>query len=372
MSSKPKPYLTCRLFPFLDVLECDPVEREIQDAVQSDDKSRSPLRVSLEKRSDFSFVADILAEVSNQGLDIGFSTAVVMAVVNRPAVALSRHDRDSKVLRIRQAVIVQQRASDYGPLRVILSINVAPVKPPQVQEYSITIEPVDPSSDLQDLMIDLENWRTEYDIREPAHDPSRKLASWGWLGDPLSCGYQDVPKDWRARVLRLGATVGVATNVVLTLREVQPQNVSQTLDLGIRIRGARGWDNTHDVFRDGPDLLEVGTPGTTFDDLLRETRQVLVNRIELVERASLDEVRALEANEIVFHRKLSGGRAFDVFDSGHEKACVHGQAAFKHWSGDKAVKGMARLYTNFVPAMLIHCSHYPNCGMYGVDASRGI
>jgi hypothetical protein len=74
----------------------------------------------------------------------------------------------------------------------------------------------------------------------------------------------------------------------------------------------------------------------------------------------------LKPGEVVYHRKIADSRKFDHFDAGSAAPCKHGAASFTSWSGDKATKGMQRRYPNFEPSMLMHCKHFPNCGMYSV------
>jgi hypothetical protein len=372
VSSKTQPRLTCRIFPFLSVRDCPPDTREVEFAVLADGKSRAPLRVALEKRSNYAFLQDLQQSLSMQGVDPAFSLAALVAVINEPSVALSNISGGSENLSILQAVLVRQPDSEIGSLRVTLTAEVRRSKPPEIVQHHILVEVVDPESDVLEMMSDLERWRKTYNLREATRDPGSLLAAWAWLGDPSTCGYQAVPHDWHARVTGIGAVAGIETNIVVTANQARAQNVLEAADVAVLVRGARGWDKIEQLSPARPVVLPVGQPGMEFETLLQEGRKALLNRIDEIHISAQQSERLIAREEMVFHRKLTSTRNYDVFDEGHEKACIHGRESFVPFkSADKASKGMARIYSNFVPAMLFHCRHYPNCGMYAVDGSRG-
>jgi hypothetical protein len=97
---------------------------------------------------------------------------------------------------------------------------------------------------------------------------------------------------------------------------------------------------------------------------MREIRGFLVPAVLVDSEVSVPQLRELTSGDVVYHRKISPQPpGWDRFDGGSQKPCKHGPDAFVSWSGDKCVKGMRRIYSNFDKGMLYHCS---SCGMYCV------
>ncbi|MFC5827977.1 hypothetical protein [Nonomuraea insulae] len=338
--------------------------------VFADNKTASPLRRRLESRSDRSFLCPMHATLCGAGLSAGIAAGCLAMVVNAPTLALTRALLQGNT-EILHGVIVREAGSrDGNGLLVEMRTTVGSVKPPGVVAASIDVTPVDVDA-LEDqcfLVEHLEGLWREFRVREvtlpPAHTP-RKLV---WLGDPTACGYREVPADWEARVRVVGSVLGMRVLIAKTPQEASSQTLHERADVTVRLRGGRPWEGVEQRIEElGQDVLPVGVVGSSFPELLRSARELLLPCVLEVEGSSA--ARPLVPGEIVYHRKIHGGGRFDRFDNGSSKPCPHGENSFITWNAaDKAAKGMARRYTNFYDrdVQLLHCEKYPNCGVYAV------
>ncbi|WP_250286368.1 hypothetical protein [Frankia sp. CiP1_Cm_nod2] len=306
-----------------------------------------------------------------QGLTAPVTTALLDHLINRPGAA-GRVRVAGGGYRVWQSVLAS--ASDIT-LFVELGATVTAGLPPEVAELTVDAVPIEVGDDgrlsAQDLCVVAARLEAMYmdlglrDRRERIDGPQEVLL----LGTPTS-GYRAVPADWEPRIRVTAAVVGLRLLVAATPGEVRSQSLVNRADLGVVVTGRADWPPIVQQMQDaGCPVERFGVPGEKFDSFHDAVRRHLVTVMWDAASATLKELPRIEAGHTVYHRKVASTRKFDHFDEGSPSPCKHGATMFVPWSGDKALKGMQRRYANFQPAMLLHCKHYPNCGVYAV---RGI
>jgi hypothetical protein len=353
----------------LQVRQCGQLTGDATERVFGHGKPTSPLRRKLERRSDRSFVHELHTSLRDMGISAETSTGYIVAVINTPTVFITSPGGDE----VLQAILVQESSQDDSEILLItLRATVDRSKPPRVTSCRIEAAPVDASKieEQADLAEGLEEWWREFQVREITLPPSGAPGVMVWFGDPHRCGYHDVPADWEARVRTLGSVCGMRVLIAKSPDEASAQSLYERAEVMIRPSGGRPWpDLTQHAHEPGKVLIEAGTAGSSFQQLLRSTRIGLLPNILEPAGTGASRPRELTPGEVVYHRKIREGRNFDLFDAGSHEPCIHGRNSFQPWNGAaKAAKGMARRYTNFSDrdVQLMHCRRYPKCGMYAV------
>lgn len=373
MAKNDKARLDCRALPYLEPVARPPSPDDVGAAMLSSG-SRAPVRALLEARSDLSFVDDVVSALATQvSADSPTEAAcsLAFAALASPSVAVQRSLRESGK-RVLQSVVVSGHPDDFDT-QVTLELLTLPGKPRTFQVESAEMAYVDlgDAGDQGALVAQVERWRAEYPMPTLVVPQPLPLRDWAWLGDPAHLGIQHVPADWQEQVKRLGAVHGVEPIVAESVEQMQSWNVLDRVEHVVVVRGSKAASHLPSDADEGAlEVSEWGYGGEQFDTLLAQVRSHLLAEAVAANRTP-EASRDLEAGEVIYHRKVGNSQKFDRFDAGSAEPCSHGAAAFKGWGGDKALKGMSRRYDNFTPAMLIHCNKFPNCGMYGVDASRG-
>jgi hypothetical protein len=348
---------------------------EVIGVVMAATKSPALLRVLLERRSDVNFIADLHASLRADGIAERVATDALYRVINSPSVAIRMGQRDPRRTAVLQAVAVDD-SDDSGVGRMVLVVRATVVasKPPEVEDATVELLPVDwdVPDDQGELARHFASWWQVYrqrpdDHNQPYEDAPRSCA---WLGHPDGRNYREVPNGWESDIKALGAILGMAIHIGRSPQQAAAQSLAQKSHFAILINGTPGWDRLRDEFEEqGKDLLECGSPGTEFTSLLAAARQTLISHVLDCINPGLPALRELAPGETIYHRKISPQpRTFDRFDAGSPVPCQHGAEGFVRWSGDKAVKGMLRRYSNFEAKMLHHCPKFPACGVYAVKA----
>lgn len=353
----------------LDARDQAPAGDDPERAVVDDTPTSSPLRSTLQKRSPTDFLTDARDALTAEGMTADAATHALVEAVNRPALAVRAPGRGDKVHRLLHAVVV--RHDDGGALLVAAEIEVAQANPPHVTRCQMHAIPFDPDEprDRADVADRLAQWWTQYALRQLTPGPAGAPEHLAWLGDPTRAGYRDVPADWRNQATATAAALGLTVRFVLGSVEA-PQAVLPLAGVVLTVNGT-DWAPEHSQRLTDAGALDVaaGTPGTPFAELLATARQALVEAALDATKPAGQAPRELKAGETLYHRKVGDSRGhYDTFDAGSTTPCVHGANAYNRWNGaDKAYKGMARRYTNMQKNMLLHCKHYPNCGVYAAS-----
>lgn len=373
MAKNDKARLDCRALPYLEPVARPPSVEDVGAALLSS-SSRSPVRALLEARSDLSFIEDVvttLATSVSADSPVEMARSLAFAVLASPTVA-ARWTPPESAQRVLQSVVVSGHPDDFDA-QVSLQLLSVPGKPGTFKVETAAMSYVD-LSDVGDqgaLVAQVEQWRADYPMPQLIAPQPLPLRDWAWLGDPTHLGILEVPADWKDQVQRLGAAYGVEPILVETAEQMESWNVLERVEHLVVVRGSKAASALPSEGSDGAwEVSEWGYGGETFASMIGQVRGHLLAEAVAANRPP-EASRSLEGGEVVYHRKVGKSQKFDRFDAGSSEPCVHGAGAFKGWGGDKAIKGMGRRYYNFTPAMLIHCNRYPNCGMYGVDASRG-
>jgi hypothetical protein len=342
------------------------------EVVMTDAKSSAPLRALLERRSNAAFVGDLHASLCAEGITPPLATDALCQVINAPSVAIRQGQKDPRRTDVLQAVATYDGNGGVGRMILIVRATIVATKPPVVEGAVVELLPLDWGvlEDQCELAVQFESWWRTYGLRPTSHMQPYEDApvSCAWLGNLDARTYRDVPNGWESRVVALGAILGMRVHVAHSPHEATAQALHERADFAIVVNGTHGWEGVRSRFQDDDkNLLECGSPGTDFESLLGSTRQITIPYVLDCINPALAEPREILSGETIYHRKISPQpRTHDRFDAGSPVPCQHGAESFKRWSGDKAVKGMQRLYSNFEPKMLYHCEKFPGCGVYAV------
>ncbi len=370
MAAKRRPKLSSDALDFVVAEDCPQVVDDPCRLLVDGVKSRAPIVLALERKSDYSFFDSLAAKLVDEGVDEKFAPTYAFLVLTEPSLALSTQDGPTR--RIVQGLTVSRTASDENDIRLLAEAQITNSKPPEVSNCSITVFAIDSSEDddCLELVKEVEELLRAFPSPNTPQQTLNVGVAWAWFGNPHHLGYLNVPQDWQSRVASMARALGAKIYIASSEVEFNAQNLGHRAAHAVSPMGAGIDQVLQRVDGQVVDTFEVGTPGTSFEALLDSARRqiYLLATAEEVAR-SVD--RDLKVDEIVYHRKISNGRKFDYFDEGSQEPCKHGSEGFVPWNGDKARKGMRRRYTNFSDKMLMHCGRFPDCGMYAVSQTRG-
>lgn len=350
-------------------------QRSASDLVLATSRSRAPLRALLQKRSDFAFLDQIAEEIISQGFATQLAGPVVDALVNQPSLAVRQNSGDATAVLHGVAV----RCGELGTVVILLRARVSGQLPPEAELQEIETFQVD--CDDEGIVLEqeaeavcarLEQLQRDLQLKRAMHRPADAPERWGILG-AASHRVHDLPPDWQSRVESLGTVLGMETYFASTVETARAQALHERLDVAIVLDDGQDWSRFRELREaEGLDTLDVAA-GSCFDDLIAGIRTSAVAYVREVLTPQRTGKTELRPGDTVYHRKISPQpRKYDRF-SEPVKSCSHGDVV--PWrSADKAVKGMQRIYSNFQPSMLHHCSRYPDCGVYVVivpDARDG-
>lgn len=369
MAGKKKVRLDCRAMPYLQPVSWpDPIVDPTSRFVQA--QTRSPIRAAIEAKSDLTFIDDVVRTLQSLGLSEADACSVAWRVLAQPTIAVRRSvNGEEKIL---QSVILSRRDSD-AETQVTIELATVPGRPGSAHliDADAALVDLDTIEDRLETVKAVELWRENYPLPNESVPEPLPIPAWAWVGDAAQFPLQ-AQAGWERSVSLLGEVYGVGALIADSPGKLKAYGIEKRVELAFVLRSAK-WAATfpQEPRRDSIEVVALRADHDfTFEHALQEVRTALLGYATT--KVSLgEEPRNLDPGEIVYHRKTGASLKFDHFDQGSLSPCAHGEDSFKPWSGDKAVKGMARRYKNFVKSMLVHCKHHPNCGMYGVDASRG-
>lgn len=366
MGKKGRARLRLDAVSYLEPVALAPLDGELSACLMAA-KSSSPICCEVQARSDLSFTEEIVSTLTEVDLDSLTAQQGAFQLLANPSTAL-RKARKGGVATMRQALLVEHPTEELC-VRLSISVEVEPGLPPKITTTSCDARLVAMSSEDEqaELVAELEEWSQEFTKPQVGPAPPQ-LSRWAILGDPTQAGFTDLPDNWNTRLTKLGAVYGQDPILARSLSAFKQAHVEQLAKFGF-ILPKVPW--TKDLGGVVDDFLRVPSSDHSFEQLLIEMRTHILQQAG--EQAASSRQRALAPGEVVYHRKVGdSGGGKDTFDEGSPTPCSHGASSFESWTkADKAAKGMRARYSNFEDSMLLHCSKYPNCGMYAVDASRG-
>lgn len=280
MGSKRRERLGARALDFLAVVSTVPTESEsaILDALL---RSDSPLGVRTEKRSDPGFISQVLAQLENDQVPDALGAA--RAVLAEPTVALCAQGGDGTTCL--QACIVP---TPHGEGFISILVKALVRRPSQaagrtqaaaVGDVTTAVDWVDPDENAEQCIAQLEEWTAGFPL-----PPNRSgVPALGWIGDPQRCGYRD-STDWRARLSGVARLFGMEVIAV----DAPEQAVRTSLATRSRLtfvlnQGPRTTQIIRavcpkEVLGGGWNPPILGTPNTSFNDVMDEVRRRLLDR----------------------------------------------------------------------------------------------
>lgn len=367
-----QPLLGARRFLTPHGLPASP--QEVLGAWVNERRPSIALRVELHAKSDFSFIEEIVTELSIVMKDLGLPSAVarsaVAEVVSNPSLAVSA--AQSGVTRIAQSVIIQRDDSVGLPyeLLVILRVEVqqrhVPVAgtatvPPSVVRRDVTCELIDLEDDAQPGEV----LRRYVGILQSI-SPQRPRRTYPHtvlvLGDLADLGTKALPAGWREEIEYLADAF--EAKVIFEKGPNIPSGVPNRL-MGLFVLDP--YAGKLPLAEDGKELPQVTVDGR--NNSFVEVFQKFAVHLSSFKPDAPDTPfapRSLKPGEQVFHRKVGdSGGGYDNFNEGSATPCSHGKSFKRYQKAVQASKGMLRRYPNFQPSWLYHCEE-GGCGMYAV------
>jgi hypothetical protein len=356
------------IYPFLvpqDLFTASNYMEIVQSLISRAD---TPVLGSLTKESDLGFIDDLVESLTDQGISADLAQALVLTCLVSPSLTLLRKSNDS--LEVMQAIVVQRddtRADDLAKSDIAISIvgqvgyasigrqGSRPKASMQTSSAQVDLVDLDKPGDVISLASEALNWFAAYPASQlSTRDRHSRMVV---LGNPRVGGHIDTPTTWRTDITSIARAFGL---LLMQETHVEPDfQVPKDSILVALLDPATNIKPNPSV-----ELLTFDPRSSSWQNILSEIVERLVFRPEDEPESTL--VRELGSAERVYHRKIGNSRHFDKFDEGSLMPCKHGAKSFVPWSGPKAIKGLARRYSNFEPQMIRHCRRYPNCGVYAV------
>lgn len=332
-----------------------------------------PLRLHLEKASEFRFTDTLLQQLQRQllieGLNDEIAEELLAGTLAMPSVAFFARDGDE--VHVRHAVVFSRTADGGLPFEALVTIDArirsahhpggkGSRTPAAVtcSRASITLLDLEDDADIGDVLLTLAEWHREFPLPNGDRELSRSVI---FLGDPMGLGAKDTPREWRRDIEALARVLGfrpiIESGVAFTGK------VPEDLDSVFRFDPYHGKAPDLEKHRGVPSV-ELDARARGFHDIYREIAICLRERA-FPDDDVLPRSRALQPGERVYHRKVGSSQRYDHFGEPC-KPCNHG--SFRRFHGPKALKGFARIYSNFKDEWMHHCDRYPTCGVYAVFA----
>lgn len=370
---KPPPWRRDDAKSLLSLVEMQHVDESWKDSFAANVKSRLPLRAHLEKRSEFDFLDELVDKcaVLLSGLgrcDVEEAEALAAHLVLDPAICMAIGGNGGPA-RVLHAICVDLDGPAMG-LLVAVDATVAPAERasgakmyPSVSAIDVTDALIDTTTAAGELELvnHVVEWTRDYPV--PSHASRRRQGNVLFLGDLSGRCIGTLPGDWRDRLRDVSSALGYDSHAVGQGRRFSGSVAADTC-VAIEFDPYSG---TGPALEDGVPTEKVAPHTYSFEEVLERVCHAIVDASD---HEGVDEgvgaLPTLGAGARRYHRKVGKSRHFDKFDDGAETPCVHGEASFVPWRGDKCVKGFQRKYEDFEPSMLRHCKKYPNCGVYAV------
>lgn len=348
--SKAKELLSCRALALTEPTAPCPRPSSVSSLMENLLKSRSPMGVRLQKRTDPNQIITALEGLNNLGFPSEESLAILADLLSRPSIAMRNSDGST----IRQATSL---LTSQGATRLIATAHLVKGLPPELVLLELDIDPIDAEDDKVDLVLDVAAWHRE--LPTPDRAPKSLGEAWALIGDPIRRGIHGTPPDWKKRMLSIASTLGTDAQFAENSETARALNVLQ-----LRGKYALPGTFTLDEVRDHTPLIIVGDYDSTYEAIERGLVRQLIDAI----RTDIEAGRkSIGPGETIYHRKVNSGGGRDYFGAALGQPCQHGPGSFVRFhSAPQAVKGMLAIYSNFDESMLFHCDRYPNCNVYAV------
>lgn len=359
---------------FLSLHELPASPQDVLAAWESDRRPTTQLRVTMEGKSDFTFVQEMVSEcarlLEEEGLDAKLAEAAIAAVLATPSLAMSA--TQEKVTNVAHAVIIRRDEDAGFPYEVLITVRASVMQrhvpegetvvvPPHVTSFSIAVALIDMDDTMQvgELMahyIDL--------LRDVGPQRARKTFPHTvlFLGDLTDLGTRDAPSHWKEDIVLLAEAFDA--KVIFERGPKISAGVPRAL-MKLFVLDPYVGKLPEDEDQNEIPHVSVDARNLAYVDVFQTLSAELA---AFRPRAAEDPFtpRALKPGEKVFHRKVGDSRGgFDNFNAGSPDPCSHDKGFKRYFKSDQATKGFERRYTNFEASWLYHCDQ-GGCGVYAV------
>lgn len=321
--------------------------------------SFAPIRGGVGAKGNTDFINQLVGEAVQVGLPLDQAERFLAAALTAPTIAM----KDAFGPGVLQSVLVRDEDEDEC-LRITITGDLFPnPRGGELKNSSAAIELFDPTNSIEraSLVVDLSIDALSYPV--PSASDLRTF-SVALVGNPTRMGIVESGYSWNELMRSMGRVLNVDVEFRVSqqnLKDVLPLTTELALLFDPALEGA---------LRDAnPALNPVGIEcaGRNLREVARDVALQVLETLEVhATKAPVGERKKLAAGDKVFHRKVGTSAAFDRFGDPC-KVCSH-NSFVRYFRAVKAEKGMARLYENFEPNMLYHCSKGYNCGIYAVFA----
>lgn len=325
--------------------------------------SSSPIRVGVGTRGSTDFVGALVDTLVSLGLQPAQAERFLAAVLIAPTIAM----KDAFGPGVLQSVLVRDADEDHST-RVTLRGHLEPnPRGGTFTNASLMAEPFDPNSmgERASLVTELAVEALNYPV--PARTGGRALGL-ALIGNPSRLGLVESEHSWndvlKSTARALNVDLDIRTSLQ-SLKDALPASIDTMVLFDPSLESALRSTNPE------ASPVAVDCSGRELNCVVRDIAELVLTVLESkAVVVPVDGQRRLVAGDKFFHRKVGTSAAFDRFGDPC-KPCAH-DSFERYFRAVKAEKGMARLYENFKPDMLYHCSKGYNCGVYAVFAPANL
>lgn len=331
------------------------IEAEFRQATNSS----SPIRVGLGAAANLDFIEPLVDDLVHFGVEAGQAERFLATVLIAPTIAMM----DAFGCGVLQSVLVKDVDDEHATRVTVRAELETNARGGVLSNVKVTAEPFDPE-DIQEraaLIAALSFEALRYPVPAPT---AGRVMTVAVVGNPSRQGLLDSGHSWNdvlksmARALNVDLQIRTSSQ---SLKDALPQSTGAVFlfdpSLESSLRSTNPKVTPHTVECSGRELRRI----------VEDIALAVLTELESTSAvAPIANRRKLYAGDKYFHRKVGTSAAFDRFGDPC-KPCSH-NSFVRYFRAAKAEKGMARIYENFRPDMLYHCSKGYNCGIYAVFA----
>lgn len=360
---------------YLTPHELPAAAQDLLDAWVSERRPTLEMRLALQSKSDYSFIEDVVADLTvlmaEDGIDGTVARAAAAEVLSNPSLAAaSNYNGHTRAVH---SVLMARDEKLDRPFEMLITIQVqirlkhvphggVVVVPSEVVSHDVDYELVDIEGDAQLGQLLRKYVRVMHEVG-PQRARRNHAHTVVVLGDLADLGTDDLPESWQEEVGFLADAFDA--KVIFSKGATLPPGVPNRLMKLFVLDPYAGKLPETAEGEDSLPIVKVDGRNNDFDEVFHQFAIALKHHAP-DKKTDAYTPRALAPGEQVFHRKVgNSGGGYDNFNEGSNVPCSHEKGFKRYHKAIQATKGMERRYTNFEAAWLYHCTE-GGCGIYAV------